>query len=98
MKHEHLQNGKNGINLYGRKYLGEGKYFQRGLCKDIKIGDEWTCSTEPNKVIKVDKIIKIRDAKGIFKNPNDAKNAYFEAEFIDESFVPKMEYIVLSQI
>jgi len=96
MEHQHLQ--KNKVSLYERSYLGDGRYFQRGLCKGIKDGDTFTCFTEPKRVIKLDKLIKTRDARGEFGNSEDAKNAYFEAEFIDESFESGIEYFVLASV
>ncbi len=85
MKQEHTFNGRNGNHIFERKYLGEKRYFQRGICKGISKGDEFVSFTDPQRVLKVDKILEIRDARGAFKNPEDAMDAAYQAELVDKA-------------
>lgn len=97
MEHSHLWNGSKGVNIYRRSYLGDGRYYQRGTCKDIKEGDTFNSR---DTILRVDKIISIGDSKGRFSNPDDAKNALYEAELVDDTFVvgKTMNYQVLFNI
>jgi hypothetical protein len=88
MVHLHLADGSNNVHILKRKYIGEGKYFQRGICQNISTGDDFI--DRWNKQLKVDKILVQRDSKGIFNNPEDAVNAFYEAEMVDESFNPNI--------
>lgn len=88
MVHSHLNDGRNNVHILKRKYISEGRYFQRGICQNIQEGDDlidrW------GKKLKVDKILVQRDSKGIFNNPENAINAFYEAEMVDESFNPNI--------
>lgn len=88
MVHLHLTDGSNNIHILKRKYLEEGRYFQRGICQNIQEGDDFI--DRWNRQLKVDKILIQRDAKGVFKNPENAVNAFYEAEMADESFNPNI--------
>jgi hypothetical protein len=91
--------GSNGNHLYERKYLGEGKYYQRGICKGISEGDEFTCFTAPKTTLIVDKVISIKNSKGTFKKKEDAENSLYEAELTDNAFEPRVpNYQVLGRI
>lgn len=95
----HSFNGSNGNHLYERKYLGDGRYFQRGICKGISAGDDFTCFTEPKATLKVDKVISIKNSKGVFKNPKDAEKSLYEVELVDYAFEPGVpNYQVLRSI
>lgn len=93
MLQEYLCDGKNSNHLYGRKHLGEGRYYQRGICKGIAVGDEFVSYLAPTAVLKVDKLLTVRDAKGVFRNPDGAKDAYYEAELVDETFSHNSEIL-----
>ena len=83
---QHQFSGSNGNHLYERKYLGDGRYFQRGLCKGISVGDNFKCFTEPKALLKVDKVISIKNSKGVFKNKKDAEKSLYEAELVDYAY------------
>lgn len=86
MLHRHLSSASNQINIYERRYLGDGKYFQRGSCKGIAVGDDFVTYTNSAVTLTVVRIDRIYDAKGVFNNPEDAKDAIYEAEMIDNQF------------
>jgi hypothetical protein len=86
MNQEHSFKGTENL-LYARRYIGEGRYYQRGLCKGISVGDEF--SSYIGGVLIVDKIISVADSNGKFKNPEDGKNALYEAELVDTNYSDK---------
>lgn len=81
----------NGVHLYERKYLGNGRYFQRGIAKNIAVGDYFMSNLD-NRNLLVEKVLKLTDSKGVFKNPEDGKNSYYEAEMLDENFTSEKDY------
>jgi hypothetical protein len=94
MLQEHLLNGSNQNFLYQRRYLGKGRYYQKGICKGIQEGDEFITFTSPNSSpLIVDKIISRCDSKGKFRNPEHSKEALYEAELHDPTFDPQLGYI-----
>lgn len=98
MEHFHSFKAENNVHTYERKYLGEGRYFQRGLCAGIEVGDDFVCFLAPRVSLRVDKIISKSDSKGKFENAEDASLSLYEAELVDDSFKPGMAYTVLSRI
>jgi len=89
MTHTHLFNGSNQVHIYERTYKGEGKYFQRGICQGLKEGDKFESHTSRmTGSLTVTAILIQTDAKGVFPRPEDKIGAYYEAELMDESFVP----------
>jgi len=77
--------------LYSRKYLGEGKYLQKGIAKGIQNGDTFISFTSPLTVLTaID--VRTKDSKGKFRNPEDAKDSLFEGEFLDKDYQPNSKY------
>ena len=89
MEFKHMVDGSNEIHIYKRKYIGGGRYYVRGICKGIKEGD--TMVDRWNYVFNVDKIISIKDSKGVFENPDNAKDALFEVEMVDPNYNPNIK-------
>lgn len=94
MEHLHLQTSDK-VFLYSRKYLGEGKYFQRGIAKGIQNGDTFISFTSPMTVLVCSSVIT-KDSNGRFRNPEDAKDSLFEGEFIDKDYQPNSKYSPLT--
>ena len=76
MRHDH--NGNFNILLYETKPLGEGKYYLRGVAKNIAVEDEF--NSIQTRLLKVTKVISLQDSKGKFNDPEIGKNALFEVE------------------
>ena len=83
-KHSPQSAGHN--DLYQRTHLGGGRYFQRGLCKGISVGDDFHSNTEPQRILKVEEIVKRENSKGVFKIKEDAEMAYYEATLVDPTY------------
>ena len=99
MLHVKEQKKDSKILLYERKYEGEGKYYQRGVCKDIKAGDEWADFMSPKTVLQVLSIDSVNDSKGQWNDPKDAEGSLFTGTFYDPNFVEHgANYQVLRQI
>ena len=98
MEHLHSFTGDTKVHVLQRDYLGEGRYFQRGLCKGLKEGDYHMSWLDRNYKLKVDKILVQRDAKGRHEDPSDAIGAYYEAELVDESWGKAAKYDPMKKI
>ena len=96
MRHIHVQTAKD-VFLYERKYLGEGKYMQRGIAKGIAPGDEWTSFTEPKLTMIVDEITSVADSLGKWADKTFKVNALFTGIFSDPSYT-KENYKPLRRI
>jgi hypothetical protein len=94
MLQKHLQYSSSQNLLYQRRYLGKGRYYQKGICRGIQEGDEFISFTSPGSPpLVVDKIISRCDSKGKFRNPEHSKEALYEAELYDLTFDPQLGYI-----
>ena len=88
-----IHNSKNQKNmLLERKHQGKGVYFQRGICKGIEVGDNFESQTAVGIKFKVCEIKVLRDAKGQFKDAEDAKMSYYEAVLVDETYREGVPY------
>jgi len=75
----HLPNGSNGVHIYECTHMETaGKYFMRGNCKGLNVGDTITRFDKPDLVVA--NLLIQQDAKGVFTNPDDRVMPYFEAE------------------
>jgi len=83
MLHSHMGNGANFVQIYERRYLGQGRYYQRGHCQNISVGDDFESFTTKGVTLKVDKIMEVYDAKGLFKDESNRVKAIYEAEMVD---------------
>lgn len=93
--HEHTYQGGNSNHIYERKYLGSGRYFQRGICKGIQEGDHFKCFLSPLSTLVVDKLLKTSDSNGTFNSDGAGENALYEAELVDPSFQENTRYIII---
>jgi hypothetical protein len=99
MRHVKEQKKDCKVFLYERKYEGNGVYFQRGICKNLQVGDEWASFTDPKTVLQVVEVESISDSQGKWDNPEDGKKSLFKAKFYDPNFVEHgANYAVLRQI
>jgi hypothetical protein len=96
MKHIHVQTS-NEVFLYERKYLGDGKYMQRGIAKGIAPGDEWTSFTDPKMTMIVESITSVADSLGKFIDKSFGEKALFTGVFVDTSYT-KENYKPLRRI
>lgn len=70
-----MKNHSNTI-INQRIHLGNGRYFQRGICKDLSEGD--TIEREMRTLYVVN-LILVRDAKANNWTPEECKDAFYEA-------------------
>jgi hypothetical protein len=97
MIQNHLRSGENQNHLYMRRYLGSGRYYQRGVCKGLGVGDVFASQTHPGRNLIVDKLLSVKDSNGSFEHSEETKGALYEAELVDKSFDANsgMEYQVI---
>ena len=86
MVHTH-QRSRGTILQYARQYLGEGKYWIRGICKGIQVADEWISVLDPKTTLQVVTVDLVKDSLGKWNNPEDGKNSLFEGTFYDPNFI-----------
>lgn len=77
---------QNGVCLLQRKYLGSGRFYQRGLFKGVEIADLFVSFTAPDLSLRVDKIISIKDSNANNLSKEQKKDAYTEVELVYDGF------------
>ena len=92
MLHLHTHQNNEGIFLYCRKYLGGGKYYQRGVFPGMNEGDEFKSFTAINNILKVDKIVKVSKSKAT------GEETLIECELSDPGFTDEKNYTRLFNI
>lgn len=94
MLHKHGFSSSCGVHCLSRKHLGKGLYYMLVVCKGLQVGDEWESWTH-NGTLNCVEIISISDSRGVYVNPEDAKDALIEAHFQDPSFRKDVPYTPL---
>ncbi len=89
------QNNQNGVSIYNREYIGNGKYYMRGVASGIKVGDNVIYR---NVCLECEEILSLKDSEGEFKKPEMAKDSLYEGHFIDNSFEDDSYYVNLHNI
>lgn len=89
---QHLRDGSNNVHLLQRKYIGNGRFYQRGIIKGVEVGDKFesfTCL----QILVVDKIISVSDSKSSELSEEDKKDAHVEIELTFPGFINEEMFI-----
>lgn len=88
----HKRDAVNNVHLLQRKYLGKGRFYQRGIFQGMEIGDVFLSFTVTVELV-VDKIISISDSKSDQLTEEQKKDAYIECELYYPNFVNEEQFL-----
>ena len=91
----HTRDFKNGVHMLQRKYLGNGKFYIRGLFKGVQVGDTICSHTSLRCDLTVSEIISVSDSMANGDDITDEyrTNALVEFYAVYEKFVDEEQFL-----